>query len=114
MRVHLKNVVHAAVERGVVIGYHRLQKLPKTKRTDSDIMVDTLLKSIWECLDGIIDFTDEDESSPDEKKDNRTIGFAADAVSDTETPTTDDDEEDDEEDSLIPYEVLHRVHRLRR
>jgi hypothetical protein len=110
MRVHLKNVVHSAVERGLVIGYHRLQKLPKIKRANSDVMVDTFLKSIWECLDGIIDFTDEDDAPSGEKKDGRTIGFAADAVSDTDVTDPEEDTED-EEDGLLPYDVLHRVHR---
>lgn len=102
MRVHLKNVVHSAVERGIVVGYHRLNKLAKTQQHDDHVRVDTMLKSIWESLDGIIDFTDDGEDPPAGEK--RPIGFAtADAVSDT--AVTDEPNEDD----VIPLDVLHRV-----
>lgn len=105
MRVHLKNVVHSAMERGVVVGYHRITKLPKTKRNNSDVVVDTMLQSIWESLDGIIDFTDDDdEKSPD--KHNHAIGFStADAVGDTKPEHKSD--EDEEED--LSLEILHRL-----
>lgn len=115
MRVHLKNVVHSAMERGVVVGYHRIDKLPQQKRSDSDTIVDTILASIWEALDGIIDFSDDDGHDDDRR---RPIGFVADAVSNTTldpvdgaaTPTEDDDDDDD---GIVPLDVLYRVRRSR-
>lgn len=107
MRVLLKGVVGAAVERGVAAGYHRVTKLSRVKRANTDMVVDTILTSIWKSLDGIIDFSDDTEEEK-EKPSRRRMGFSqTDAVS-TDTPGTDDEEE--EEDS-IPIEVIYRVHK---
>lgn len=107
MRVHLKNVVQSAVERGVVTGYHRVSKLPKVKRTNADVVVDTMLHSIWESLDGIIDFTDGDNESPDGPSgQNRAIGFSTDAIGE---PMAARDEEDDDEEDRVTRETLHRI-----
>lgn len=113
MRVHLKNVVQSALEKGVVVGYHRVEKLSKHKRSDMDAVVDTMMKSLWESLDGIIDFTDEDD--PPVKGQERAaggIGFhSADAVS--TTSVGDDVEEDpyDDDEDIVPLDVLYRLHR---
>jgi hypothetical protein len=111
MRVHLRNVVESAVERGVVMGHHRVSKLPRQKQKDPDVVVDTFLKSIWESLDGIIDFTDDGLEHDDEDKPSpRITGFQADAIADTILPS-DEEYEDEEEDATIPLNVLHRIHR---
>lgn len=109
MRVHLKNVVQSAVERGVVVGYHRINSLPKTKRANNDIMIDTMLTSIWESLDGIIDFRDDDEDDGGNGKSaHKKIGFEhTDAVSTAEVSTEDEYEDND----IVPLDDLYRVHR---
>lgn len=109
MRVHLRNVVHSAIERGLVVGHHRVAKLPKPQQKDMDAIVDTMMKSVWESLDGIIDFRDEDqdhEGSDGERP--RSIGFqSVDAVSnDALIPEHDDDDED-----IIPLDTLYRIRR---
>jgi hypothetical protein len=109
MRVHLKKVMQSAVEQGVVVGYHRIDKLPKNKRANTDVMVDTMLMSIWESLDGIIDFTDDGEETESQKK---MIGFQADAVSMIPAISEDEAEaDDDEDDDIVPLDTLYRVHR---
>jgi hypothetical protein len=105
MQVHLKKVVQSAVERGVVVGYHRINNLSKTKRANTDVMVDTMLTSIWESLDGIIDFRDENDGE-NEKLSRKTIGFqSTDAVSMIEMP------DDNTDDDSVPLDKLYRVHR---
>lgn len=116
MRVHLRNVVESALERGVVKGHHRITKLPKKKQDDFDVVVDTMMKSIWESLDGIIDFTDDDEDSKDgpSGKDRAGIGFhTTDAVSTDSIVPEDDGENDDDDDDIVPLDVLYRVHTRR-
>lgn len=111
MRLHLKNVVHSAVERGVAVGCHRLSKLSKVKRANNDIMVDTILHSIWESLDGIIDFTDDSEGMSEESLSERAIGFSTDAVSDTVIHGKEDEED---EEYRIPLTIIHRLHRMKK
>lgn len=108
MRVHLRNVVYSAVERGVVMGQHRVGKLSKHKQKDIDLVVDTLMKSIWESLDDVMDFTDGSDEQDDPSERPSQIGFHTDAVSGDVLPDQDDDE--DEEDKMT-RETLHRVHR---
>lgn len=106
MRVHLRNVVHSAIERGLVVGYHRVNKLTKPQQKDMDVVVDTMLKSVWECLDGIIDFRDDDEEMDDEKAGRPQIGFqSVDAVSNEVLPINEDDESED----IVPLDILYRI-----
>jgi fructose-1,6-bisphosphatase len=108
MRVHLRNVVHTAIERGLVVGHHRVSKLPKPQQKDMDAVVDTMMKSVWESLDGIIDFRDEEHDHHEHGEDERarSIGFqSVDAVS-NETLTPELDDED-----IIPLDTLHRIRR---
>lgn len=92
MRVFLKNVVIAALERGVASGYHQVIKLPKTKRANSEIVVATILTSVWKSLDGIIDFSDDDDEDGAAKP-SRPAGFSVGAVSSTTlTPDFDGEE----------------------
>ena len=93
MRVFLKNVVNAALERGVVTGYHQVTKLPKTKRANSEVVVATILTSVWKSLDGIIDFSD-DEEGGGAAKPSRPAGFSVGAVSSTTLNPDDDDDEE--------------------
>ena len=92
MRVFLKNVVIAALERGVASGYYQVITLPKTKRANSEIVVATILTSVWKSLDGIIDFSDDDEGGGAAKP-SRPAGFSVGAVSSTALIPDDDDEE---------------------
>ena len=96
MRVFLKNVIIAALERGVASGYHQTIALPKTKRANSEIVVATILTSVWKSLDGIIDFSD-DEEGGGAAKPSRPAGFSVGAVSSTTLNPDDDDDDDDEE-----------------
>ena len=90
MRVHLRNVVQSAIERGLVVGHHRVSKLPKTQQKDMDAFVDTMMKSVWESLDGIIDFRDDDEEVGNDDGRPR-IGFqSVDAVSGTMLPRSEE------------------------
>ena len=108
MRVHLRNVVHSAIERGLVVGHHRVNKLTKPQQKDMDVVVDTMLKSVWECLDGIIDFRDDDEEMDGEGAGRPRIGFhSVDAVSNEVLPI---DEDEDDDDAVVPLDVLHRIH----
>lgn len=111
MRVHLHNVVYSAIERGVVMGHHRVSKLSRQKQKDPDVIVDTMIKSIWESLDGIIDFTDEGAEEEEEERSSR-IGFTADAVADSVVDTEEKYEE--ESDEVLPLETKHRIHRYTR
>ena len=120
MRVHLKNVVHSAIEKGVVVGYHRVSKLPARKRKNSDVVINTILTGIWESLDGIIDFADDDSESSEKKP--RNIGFGVDAISDIPVDADEnsdiDDDEDEEDvdgaDAAVPLNVIHRIHNVAR
>jgi len=106
MRVHLRNVVQSAIERGLVVGHHRVSKLPKTQQKDMDAFVDTMMKSVWESLDGIIDFRDDDEEVGNDDGRPR-IGFqSVDAVSGTMLPAEEEIEDDDD---IVPLDVLHRI-----
>mgnify|MGYP006285400217 CR=1 FL=1 len=53
MRVHLRNVVHSAIERGLVVGHHRVNKLTKPKETYMDVVVAMMLsqsmQSVMRC-----------------------------------------------------------------
>lgn len=114
MRVHLRNVVESALERGVVKGHHRITKLPKKKQEDFEVVVTTMMKSIWESLDGIIDFTDDDDE-PDAKagsKERTGIGFhSVEAVSNEEVHPSEERHADDEDDEdIIPLDILYRLH----
>lgn len=106
MRVHLRNVVHSAIERGLVVGHHRVGKLPKPQQKDMDAVVDTMMKSVWESLDGIIDFRDDDEEVGNDDGRPR-IGFqSVDAVSNEILSV----EEDEGDDAIVSLDVLHRIH----
>lgn len=115
MRVHLRNVVESALEKGVVKGQHRITKLPKKKQENFDVVVNTMMKSIWESLDGIIDFTDDDEEPDNTEVTKKPVGFhLVDAVSDKETPRPkdspdDEDDEDDDDDDVVPLDILYRL-----
>ena len=110
MRVHLRNVVQSAIERGLVVGHHRLTKLSKSRQNDMDTFVDTLTKSVWESLDGIIDFRDDDHAENDEEDGGRArIGFqSVDAIGEVAPELPEEDEDDD--DAIVPLDVLHRIH----
>jgi hypothetical protein len=120
MRVHLRNVVHSAIERGLVVGHHRVNKLSKPQQKDMDMVVDTMMKSVWESLDGIIDFRDDDEAAhhDDDEADRPRIGFqSVDAIADTMLPSEEEEEDDeDDDDAIVPLDVLHRIryHKHRR
>jgi len=109
MRVHLRNVVRSAIERGLVVGHHRVNKLPKLQQKDMDAVVDTMMKSVWESLDGIIDFRDEEHDHDDMGGErSRSIGFqSVDAVSNAALIPEPDDDDDD----IIPLDMLHRIRR---
>ena len=94
MRVFLKNVIIAALERGVASGYHQVITLPKTKRANSEIVVATILTSVWKSLDGIIDFSDDEEEGGGAAKPSRPAGFSVGAVSSTTLNPDDDDDEE--------------------
>ena len=91
------------------MGHHRVSKLPRQKQKNPDVIIDTMLKSIWESLDGIIDFTDDGMESDEDERPAARIGFQADLVADTML-TPDEEFEDEDEDSLTLHE-LHRVHK---
>ena len=90
MRVFLKNIVTIALEQGVVSGLHQVTKLPKTKRTNPDIVAATILTSVWKSLDNIVDFKEEDED--DAVRRSAPMGFSVAGVS-TTTLTAPPDEE---------------------
>ncbi len=92
MRVFLKNIVTIALEQGVVSGLHQVTKLPKTKRTNPDIVAATILTSVWKSLDNIVDFKEEDEDDDDAVKRSAPMGFSVAGVS-TTTLTAPPDEE---------------------
>ena len=113
MRVHLRNVVQSAIERGLVMGHHRVTKLSKPQQKDMNMVVDTMMKSVWESLDGIIDFRDDDDTTGQEDNERPRIGFqSVDAVADTILPSEEeeDEDEDDDDDAIVPLDVLHRIH----
>lgn len=108
MRVHLRNVVYSALERGLVVGHHRVNKLPKLEQKNMDTVVYTMMKSLWESLDGIIDFRD-DDSKEEDGESRAKIGFqSADAIADTIL------EVEEDEDDIVPLDVLHRIQRVNR
>lgn len=74
MKIHLRNVIGAALEKGVVLGFHRANKTASGAPQidgDAEAFCNTMMKTIWECLDPMVDFTDEDTSDDDVAK----IGF---------------------------------------
>lgn len=107
MRVHLRNVVQTAIERGLVVGYHRVHKLSKPQQKNIDVVVDTMLQSVWSSLDDIIDFRDDDQESGDESQ--KRIGFGSVELIATESLAPQDEDKDDE-DAVVPLNVLHRIH----
>ncbi len=108
MQIFLKNVVAAALERGIVAGYHQVTTLPKTKRANPEVVVDILLKSVWKSLDGIIDFRDGDEL--ESAKSERTVGFGStDVVS--STTLSSEKENDDDEKNFLSRERSYRIHK---
>lgn len=77
MRVHLRNVVAGAIEQGVVIGFHRSNTKSPTPQvdTESEAFVNTIVRAIWERLDHVIDFADDDEDGSGSPNQNRVRGF---------------------------------------
>lgn len=73
MRVHLKSVVHHALERGLLLAYHDAQRelnLPELSTDDTEKFVNICLEHVWDNLDLFIDFTDDDEDDIPEKRIN--------------------------------------------
>jgi len=114
MRVHLRNVVHSAIERGLVVGHHRVDKLAKRQQKDMDMVVNVMVNSVWESLDKIIDFRD-DEDETQESSTRSRIGFhSVDAVAVTSLPV-EDETKDENDDGIVPLDVLHRIdHKISR
>jgi len=105
MRVHLRNVVYSALERGLVMGYHRVNKLPKHQQKNKDSVINAVMKSLWESLDKVIDFRDDETEEKDEPLE-RAIGFqSVDAVA---TNVVKPKEDKDNADDSISLDVLYR------
>lgn len=118
MRIHLRNVINHALERGIKTGYRNSVRKAKsaaktakpTKKTTTtkskvaemnrEQFMGTILESIWKSLDEIVDFRDEDmQDNPDDK---RQIGFAAtDAVANLMTEEFEFDDDFDEPEDIV-------------
>lgn len=118
MRVHLRNVIADAVERGVTLGVYRANRHATVPYPEPDIerLVNTVIDTVWDSLDTIVDFDDDDE----EESSSQTIGFGetphdvADAVSD-QTVVADPDYKDTDEDRATRLLTRRRDrHRARR
>jgi hypothetical protein len=95
MKVHLKAVIRSGLEKGVILGFHRATKQsnrPPMTDAKAERFVNTVIDSIWECLDPIVDFSDDDNDNSDK---SRPIGFVTDAVGSSRVPEFEKDEEDD-------------------
>lgn len=84
MKVNLHNIVSTAIERGLIDGYRQISA--NTFQGDADAAVDCLYDSVWQYLQDVVNFKDDDE-----EKQPRKIGFDhADAVGDTEIEPDED------------------------
>lgn len=90
MRVHFKNVIASAIEAGVVTGYNDVLN---KKIDDPNKVVDSILQHVWNALDDIVDFSEDEEES-----DRRQMGFAppepvyTDAISNDMLPSDEEEE----------------------
>lgn len=74
MKVYLKNIIHAAIERGVSNGYseainkyHDSQIKRKVKKSEWNApehkdTVKLIMTNVWNVLNHVVDFTDEGDS----------------------------------------------------
>lgn len=109
MRIHFRNVIGSAIERGVIVGFHRAMtpikkkgsgrsKTTKSVPRTHEESVQVILDCIWESLDTIVDFDDEGQGANDEEESSgNQIGFSTDLVSNIGVES-DEDFEDDAED----------------
>lgn len=106
----MRNIVESALARGLVNGYlANKTKLMDAKNEDEEIAIlENLSKSLWDELDYLIDFTD-DEDGPD--KDKAPVGFAS-SASVTDAVSSHDVIGDDEDDATLPEEELNSLRRL--
>lgn len=107
MRIHFRNVIGSAIERGVILGFHRAMTPIKKKgsgrsKTTKSIprtheeSVQVILDCIWESLDTIVDFDDDGQGSDEEESSGNQIGFSTDLVSNVGVES--DEDFDDAED----------------
>lgn len=75
MRVHLRNVVDTAINHGLLSGYTKFIQLPKKQQLDPNVFVTLMKKTMWESLDVVIDFNEDDESNESASA-PPSIGFA--------------------------------------
>lgn len=99
MRVHLRNIVNGAISRGLTDGYVENKQALISAKTEEDELhlLSNIGQLIWEELDEVIDFSDEEEDT--EKIQKNPMGFSgkepmilADAVSVTSVEDDEDDE----------------------
>lgn len=99
MRVHLRNIVNGAISRGLTDGYVENKQALISAKTEEDELhlLSNIGQLIWEELDEVIDFSDEEEDT--EKVQKNPMGFSgkepmtlADAVSVTSVEDDEDDE----------------------
>lgn len=94
------------------MGHHRVNKLPTRQQKNMDAVVDIMMKSVWESLDGIINFHDDDHEETSAHSDDRNrIGFhVTDAIGEPVAPPQSEDEDEDDDDAVVPLDVIHRIH----
>lgn len=110
MRVHLRNVVHAALERGMVAGYQRVNKLGKPQQKDLGIVIPMMMECVWASLDGLVDFRDDDDpdASQEHPPHKKKIGFDPQYTDVVAKPciSSHDDEETLDDDDVIPLDLV--------
>ena len=103
MRVHFKNVIASAIEAGVVTGYN--DALNK-KLTDPNAVVDMILQNVWNSLDDIVDFSEDDEQET-----RRPMGFGPSEPVYTDAISNDTIADDESDDDMEETDTLRRATR---
>lgn len=114
MRVHIKNIVASAISRGLIDGFDTVRGDLQHKKLTEEAEIAALGKiglAIWQELDDVIDFSDEDDEMSAGKSSKTPMGFAAstpepvivDAVSNQALPN-DEELDDDDDDGTEPDE----------
>ena len=101
MKIHMRNIVAGAISRGLIDGYLATKKqLQETTSEKQEIhLLEQIQSQIWDELDDIVDFTDDENDIPPKAPVgfNPSVESVTDAVSGTMLPEDLDDETTEED-----------------
>lgn len=123
MKIHMRNIVEGAIIRGLSDGYLAVKPVLAAAKTEHEefAAINAIVDAIWDELDMVIDFTDEDEEEGREKK--QPMGFAqrpepevtdAVATQDISDDIDNDDDDDGEEAARLRGRRMYHYLRNRR